>query len=770
MRIRNSELITGGVLLQSKWKAALSHGLMSYLFSLGMVLTILGVTGLPEHGMLSALVLAGVTGVTAAASMDRRIALGGGCIVLFAGCVWLAIGGAGLIGEVFQALLLHMSGLTTALPMVGVPFAVLICLLSVAASWFVTQRSAGPFPALILLMLAAVLLWLGNWPEVLICLLPAAVACVTLLLRAGDEHTSTFRVFPLAVVVTGIAFTGVAVGGVTSEPLKDLADAIRRRIYDTFFYTQPRDVFTLATEGYYPQGQSQLGGPAEPREEPVMAVITPRKTYLRGVIKNVYTGRIWLDDIGGRRYLFSATRFEELRSTTFDQNIPVLDASVDTTLLNTRTLQVRMLGDSASTMFAPQRIRSLSAEGSLIPYFNTSSEIFATSNLEPGDVWTMEAALFTAEDAGLSALVNAADTASDPNWEDVCDNYLQLHEDIDQRVYDLAAQITSGAATPYAKAQAIQQHLAANYVYKLDVEKQPTNQDFVSTFIVETKEGYCTYFASAMTVMCRMVGLPARYVEGYVAYPDAEGLAVVTGKEGHAWTEVYFRGFGWVTFDATPTSAEYVDYSNDLPDSGGNAPESDKTPEPTQSPTPEPSQQPEDAPTPTPEPQTMPENEPAPTPTENPAVQEENGAETGNFPWFVWLLLLMLLLAALRAVLVQPAVQAKRRKNDFGRWMVWMQAVHDALRCHGLIRERSESPAAFFLRAEESGKAGISLQALADAENLMFYGHAEPLAEEVVMARRSFNALYRSLNAGQKLLFQLKRICLPARRFDFTAK
>lgn len=771
-RIQHSEFISGGVLLQSKWKTALAQGLMSYLFSLGMALTILGVTGLLEQGMLAAITLAGVTAVTALASTNRRVALGSGCAALFVVCVWLLIGGAGLTGEVLQALLLHMSGLTTALPMVAVPFTVMICLMSVAASWFVTQRSAGAFPALILLMLAAVLLWLGNWPEVLICLLPAAVACVTLLLRAGDERTSTFRVLPLAVVVTSIAFAGVASGGVVSEPLKNLADSIRQRIYDTFFYTQPRDVFTLATEGYYPQGMSQLGGPATPHEEPVMAVITPRKTYLRGVIKNVYTGRTWLEQIGGRRYLFSAARFEELRNATFDQSLPVLDGMTDASVLNTRTLQVRMLRDSASTLFAPQRIRSVSAEGDLIPYFNASSEIFATSNLEPGDVWTMEAALFTANDSGMSALVHAADSAADENWQAVCDNYLQLHDDIDQRVYDMAAQAISGANTPFEQAMALQHYLAANYTYSLAVEMQPSNQDFVSTFLIETKKGYCTYFATAMTVMCRMVGLPARYVEGYVAYPDAEGLAIVTGQEGHAWTEVYFRGFGWVTFDATPTSVEYTDYSGNLPDENSGNPDSEQTPEPSQEPqpTPTPAPTPEDAPTPTPEPQTMPENESAPQPSDQPSVQEKTADRQGNLPWLAWVLLLLALLVVIRALLVQPGVQARRSKNEYARWLVWMQAVHDVLRCHGLIRERAESPAAFFSRAEHSGKVGISLQALADAENLMFYGHAEPMAEETVMARECFMALYRQMKAGQKCLFQLKRVCLPGKRFDFTVK
>ena len=740
-----------------KFRSALAHGLMAYLLSLGMTLTALGVTGLLQDGGLAAALLAVLAGAFAVAGMDRRVALGAGCLAAFAVAVWLVIGGAGVCTEVFRALILHMSGLTTALPMVHMPFTVLVCVLTLAASWFVTQRSAGAYPALILLVLIAVLLWLGDWPEVLPCLLPAALCCVTLLLRAGDENTSTLRVLPLAAVVTGLAFACTAMGGATFRPLKDFADNLRQRIYDTLFYTQPRDVFTLATEGYYPQGMSQLGGPAAPREEPVMAVITPKKAYLRGVVKNVYTGRVWLDDIGGRRYLWSSSRFEDIRTSTFDMDVPTLDASADSTLLTPTLLQVRMLGDSASTMFVPQRLKALESEGELIPYFNRSSEVFATANLQAGDVWTMEAALFTSMDAGAASLVKASDDPTDARWQEVCDTYLQLPEHLQAEVYDIAAQATAGASTPYDKAIALQSYLAANYAYNLDVPEQNPEQDFVSTFLLLGKEGYCTYFASAMTVLCRMAGLPARYVEGYVAYPDEEGLAFVTGLDGHAWSEVYFRGFGWVTFDATPTSAEYTDYSPE-DQLGGESDEPESTPEPSTEPTASPAPLDEeelDLPTPTPEPESAekPDVEPAESPS----------PEDGGFFWG-WLIWLALLAAAVRLVLTQPAVQARMKKTEFARWMVWAQAAHDALRRQGFVRGKNEAITAFFGRVAASGQVRVPLEALAQAENLMFYGHAAPYAEETAQARATFRALYKGLTLWQKALFHLRR-GLPAKAF-----
>ena len=99
----------------------------------------------------------------------------------------------------------------------------------------------------------------------------AAGCLLALLLGRGKIAQLDPLLMPaLAAVVTAIAIAGVAMGGAVFTPMKELADNIRQRIYDTFFYTQPRDVFTLATEGYYPQGIRQLGGPAVPREDPVM--------------------------------------------------------------------------------------------------------------------------------------------------------------------------------------------------------------------------------------------------------------------------------------------------------------------------------------------------------------------------------------------------------------------------------------------------------------------------------------------------------------------
>ena len=119
------------------------------------------------------------------------------------------------------------------------------------------------------------------------------------------------------------------------------------------------------------------------------------------------------------------------------------------------------------------------------------------------------------------------------------------------RVRGLAANITSDAETPYGKAVAIENWLEANKEYSLDVPNPQGN--VVDSFLFEQDAGYCTYYASAMVVMLRSEGVPARFVTGYTeGQRVAKDEWVVRGTDSHAWVEVYFPDIGWVKFDPTP--------------------------------------------------------------------------------------------------------------------------------------------------------------------------------------------------------------------------
>jgi transglutaminase-like putative cysteine protease len=135
---------------------------------------------------------------------------------------------------------------------------------------------------------------------------------------------------------------------------------------------------------------------------------------------------------------------------------------------------------------------------------------------------------------------------------EIADRYLALPETIPRRVLDLAQEIAGDLLTHYDRARAIERFLRA-YTYNLDLPRPPADHDLVDYFLFDLQEGYCDYYASAMVIMARAVGVPARLASGYVQGTyDREGRRwVVTEQDGHSWVEVYFDGIGWVEFEPT---------------------------------------------------------------------------------------------------------------------------------------------------------------------------------------------------------------------------
>lgn len=137
-----------------------------------------------------------------------------------------------------------------------------------------------------------------------------------------------------------------------------------------------------------------------------------------------------------------------------------------------------------------------------------------------------------------------------PDW--VRSRYLYLPDTIPKRVLTLARELTAAAPTPYDRAYAIETYLRG-LTYTLNVPSPPPDRDMVDYFLFDLREGYCDYFASAMVVLARAAGLPARYVAGYASgsYDYSLGRYVVTEAQAHAWAEVYFPGYGWIEFEPT---------------------------------------------------------------------------------------------------------------------------------------------------------------------------------------------------------------------------
>lgn len=134
--------------------------------------------------------------------------------------------------------------------------------------------------------------------------------------------------------------------------------------------------------------------------------------------------------------------------------------------------------------------------------------------------------------------------------------YLQLPP-IDSRIKELADQIAGRFNNPYDKTTAIELYLKTRYDYTLDLSGPEAN-DPLANFLFVRRSGNCEYFAAAMVVMLRAEGIPARYVTGFIQgeYNDVGSDYIIRESDAHAWVEVYFPGYGWITFDPTPGSAD----------------------------------------------------------------------------------------------------------------------------------------------------------------------------------------------------------------------
>jgi protein-glutamine gamma-glutamyltransferase len=143
-------------------------------------------------------------------------------------------------------------------------------------------------------------------------------------------------------------------------------------------------------------------------------------------------------------------------------------------------------------------------------------------------------------------------SAQDPG---VSDAYLQLPPYLDARVPALAERITAKENTAYEKASAIERYLASTYGYTLQLPAAPP-RDPIANFLFDRKQGHCEYFASSMAIMLRTVGIASRIVNGFRGgeYNDVTGSYIVRAKDAHSWVEAYLPGYGWHTFDPTPSS------------------------------------------------------------------------------------------------------------------------------------------------------------------------------------------------------------------------
>ena len=124
---------------------------------------------------------------------------------------------------------------------------------------------------------------------------------------------------------------------------------------------------------------------------------------------------------------------------------------------------------------------------------------------------------------------------------------------LDPRIAELSRQVTAGLGSAEARAEALEQHFRRRYAYR---ERSVSDyaSDPLADFLFRSRQGHCEYFASALAVMLRLVGIPARVVTGFHGgvYNPVSGWQVVRASDAHSWVEAWVPGRGWTSFDPTP--------------------------------------------------------------------------------------------------------------------------------------------------------------------------------------------------------------------------
>lgn len=198
-------------------------------------------------------------------------------------------------------------------------------------------------------------------------------------------------------------------------------------------------------------------------------------------------------------------------------------------------------------------------------YDSQRDEVVGGDSTDEGTTYTLEIL-----DRPLSPEAlrdDAGADVDDPNYTEVP---ASAHA---EDVAALTREVVGEAGTRYDQAVALQAYLrdTTRFTYSTEVPEGATG-DPVWDFL-QHRTGYCVQYATAMTVMARTLGIPARLAVGFLPGTSTGGTTYeVTGRRSHAWPELYFPGEGWVRFEPTPAvqAGPVPVYANPALGGGGN--------------------------------------------------------------------------------------------------------------------------------------------------------------------------------------------------------
>lgn len=272
-----------------------------------------------------------------------------------------------------------------------------------------------------------------------------------------------------------------------------------------------------------------------PEDVIVMKVRSARPAYWRATAFDKFLGNGWENTEKDYQEIYS-NNLPLLAS--YKGALPRFSTSelVQTFFVQRKLPNTIFAAYSPRDLFFPTRIAKL----------DSMMTVLVPVTLDPGIIYTVVSEVSNA----TPDVLRAGGTVYPPGLED---KYCQL-PDVSPKVKELAIQAAGDKSNEYDRVTALSEYLKRNYRYDLNCPRQENNENTVEFFLSKTKRGTCEHFATALAVMCRSLGVPARLAVGFNTgeLNPLTGYYEVSSRDAHAWVEVYFPTIGWIEFDPTP--------------------------------------------------------------------------------------------------------------------------------------------------------------------------------------------------------------------------
>ncbi len=384
----------------------------------------------------------------------------------------------------------------------------------------------------------------------------------------GRQNISRYQMQRLAVpvVIICMAVTAWLLPADTSQwqskTLQNMLDDIGQWVSGPFSGTSRYSSnFGLLKSGYMAE-IDKLGGDLELDEAEVLRLnAEDPPLWLKGSVNDSYTGTGWTDGGNDGDFRYQSRRWRKYERLAFERDNPAGGAAAQTLyeeLTEIKSYELIYMNSDYTTLFMGGLPVDIAVPAKLSReqiYYNRQSELYYHGRIATSSRFQLQSRMFDRNKADFDAVMSELEALTaaeaDDDYEEIRERYTVLPDDLPGEVYQTAELITASGGSSYEKARLIEQWLADECRYTLEPGEVPGGEDFVAYFL-KTKEGYCTYYASAMAVLARCIGIPSRYVSGFsLGESQEEGgqQYVIQNKHAHAWTEIYIYGIGWVPFD-----------------------------------------------------------------------------------------------------------------------------------------------------------------------------------------------------------------------------